>query len=63
MTLGVIDTESVGVVVVMAFAAGPDGFIPDIGVHMTDHAGVVVVIGVGLVGKGHITRTRDTKDN
>lgn len=63
MARGVIDTKSVGVVVVMAFAAGPDRVVSDIRVHMADHAGVVIVIGVGLVGKSYIILTSDTKDN
>jgi hypothetical protein len=63
MTRGVIDTKSVGVVVVMASAAGPDRVVSDIRVHMTDHAGVVIIIGMGLVGKTYITLAGDTKSN
>jgi hypothetical protein len=63
VTPGVIDTKSVGVIVGMAFTTGPDGVIPDIGVHMADHAGIVIIVGVGLVGKSYITLARGTKDN
>ncbi len=59
----VIDAKTVGVVIVVTFAARPDGVIPDIGVHMADQAGVVIIISMCFVFESYIALTRNTEGN
>ncbi len=59
----VIDAKTVGVVIVVTFAARPDRVIPDIGVHMADQARVVIIIGMCFVFESYIALTRNTEGN